>query len=290
MSTPTPPAPVKIRLRSLPPAAGMFWIRRGFRTFWRRPIGFTGLFTFVLMLGLIVAVVLPPALRLATVALWPLMSLGFMLATEDVLNDLPLRPSVFWAPMVMGSAARRSLIAIGILYGVGCVLIVLLGDTLDGGEARRWMEKLMTPRTDGKMPEIPPISRLGMAVLLLNTFSGALVSIPMWHAPALVHWGRQRTAQALFSSVVSIWRTRGAFFVFGAGWCVIALLYMQVIALGASVLGPLAMSLPMLTGMLVLTATFYVSLWFGFVDTFEITSAVAYRTVMADTDPDTPAS
>jgi len=287
---PATPAPVRIRLRSLPPAAGLYWIRRGFRTFWRRPIGFTGLFLFVLSLALFAAMVLPPALRVATVALWPLMSLGFMIATEDVLNDLPLRPSVFWAPMVMGPPARRSLVAIGILYGIGCVLIVLLGDTLDGGEARRWMEKLMTPRTDGKMPEIPPIGGIGLAVLLLNTFSGALVSIPLWHAPALVHWGRQRTAQALFSSLVSIWRTRAAFFVFGAGWLVIVLLYMQVIALGVNLLGPLAMSMPMLTGMLVLTATFYVSLWFGFVDTFEITSTVAYRTVKADTDPDTPAS
>ena len=287
---PAPPAPVRIRLRSLPPAAGLHWIRRGFRTYWRRPIGFTGLFLFVLTLALFAAIVLPPALRLATVALWPLMSLGFMIATEDVLNDLPLRPSVFWAPMVMGRPARRSLVAIGILYGIGCVLVVLLGDTLDGGEAHRWMEKLMTPRTDGKMPEIPPISGVGLAVLLLNTFSGALVSIPLWHAPALVHWGRQRTAQALFSSLVSIWRTRAAFFVFGVGWLVIVLLYMQVIALGVNLVGPLAMSMPMLTGMLVLTATFYVSLWFGFVDTFEITSTVAWRTVMADTDPDTPAS
>ena len=286
---PAPPAPVRIRLRSLPPAAGLHWIRRGFRTYWRRPLGFTGLFLFVLALALFAAIVLPPALRLATVALWPLMSLGFMIATEDVLNDLPLRPSVFWAPMVMGRPARRSLVAIGILYGIGCVLIVLLGDTLDGGEARRWMEKLMTPRTDGKMPEIPPISGVGLAVLLLNTFSGALVSIPLWHAPALVHWGRQRTAQALFSSLVSIWRTRAAFFVFGVGWLVIVLLYMQVIALGVNLLGPLAMAMPMLTGMLLLTAAFYVSLWFGFVDTFEITSTVAYRTVMADTDPDTPA-
>ena len=287
---PAPPAPVRIRLRSLPPAAGLHWIRRGFRTFWRRPIGFTGLFLFVLTLALFAAIVLPPALRVATVALWPLMSLGFMIATEDVLNDLPLRPSVFWSPMVMSREARRSLVAIGIIYGVGCVLIVLLGDTLDGGEARRWMEKLMTPRTDGKMPEVPAISGVGLAVLLLNTFSGALVSIPLWHAPALVHWGRQRTAQALFSSLVSIWRTRAAFFVFGVGWLVIVLLYMQVIALGVNLLGPLAMAMPMLTGMLVLTATFYVSLWFGFVDTFEITSTVAYRTVMADADPDTPAS
>ena len=41
---------------------------------------------------------------------------------------------------------------------------------------------------------------------------------------------------------------------------------------------------PAFTGLVALTATFYVSIWFGFVDTFEITSPVAFRTVTADND------
>jgi hypothetical protein len=36
------------------------------------------------------------------------------------------------------------------------------------------------------------------------------------------------------------------------------------------------------------SALFYVSLWFGFVDTFEITPPVPFRTVMADNDPAWP--
>jgi hypothetical protein len=280
-------APVRIRLRSLPPAAGLSWIRRGLRTFFRRPAGFVGLYLFVVIL-LIVSMMLPAAVALIVVTLLPLLSLGFMLATEDVLNDRPLRPTVFWTPLTLGAPARRALLTIGLVYLVASLLLVFFADFVDGGEARRWMETLMTPRTDGKMPEVPPLSGIGMTVLMFKTFGMALVSIPLWHAPALVHWGRQGAAQAMFSSVVSIWRTRGAFLVFGLGWFAVFFLFMTMASIGAAVFGAVAVSLAAMTCLVALTAVFYVSIWFCFVDTFEITPAAAYGTVMADAD--TPAS
>ena len=282
-----PPAPVRIRLRSLPSAAGLLWIRRGFRTFWRRPAGFFGLYLFVMMC-LIVSMMLPPVIALAAMTLLPLLSLGFLVATEDVQNDLPLRPTVFWTPLTMGAPAWRALLAIGAVYLLASVLLMFFADSVDGGEARRWMETLMTPRTDGKMPEVPPLSGLGAAVLMFKTFGIGLVSIPLWHAPALVHWGRQGAAQAMFSSVVAIWRTRGAFFVFGLGWLVVILAFALLTSIGGAIFGAVAMSLAAMTCLVGLTATFYVSAWFCFVDTFEITPTAAFRTVMADTDAPAP--
>ena len=283
----TSPAPVKIRLRSLPAAAGLSWIRRGFRTFWRRPLGFCGLWLFV-VLCMGVAMVVSPFAVLVLLPLLPMISLGFMLGTEDVLNDLPLRVSVFWAPLTMSPAARRALLNIGLVYVVSALGLALFAEWIDGGEATRWMEKLMTPRTDGKMPEIPPISALGEFVLLLKFFGLSLVSIPLWHAPALVHWGRQGVAQAMFSSVVAIWRTRAAFAMFILGWITVVLGFGMLIFLLAASLGAAAVSLAAFTCMVALTATFYVSIWFGFVDTFEITSPVALRTAPADTDAPAP--
>ena len=278
-----PPAPVRIRLRSPSAVAGLLWIRRGFRTFWRRPLGFFGLYLFVV--ACLVVAMLSPFALLIVIVLLPMLSLGFMLATEDVLNDLPLRPSVFWAPLVMTKQARRALLTIGLVYVATSIAIALLADSIDGGEARRWAEKLMTPRTDGQMPEVPPLSALGSAVLLFKSFGVALVSIPLWHAPALVHWGRQGVAQAMFSSIVAIWRTRAAFAMFVLGWVTVALAFAMLIVVLAATLGAAAVSLAAFTCLVALTATFYVSIWFGFVDTFEITSPVAFRTVMADNDP-----
>ena len=283
---PAPPAPVSIRLRSPPAVAGLLWIRRGFATFWRRPLGFFGLYLFVVAC-LIVGVLSPFAL-LILIVLLPMLSLGFMLATEDVLNDLPLRPSVFWAPLLMTKTARRGLLTIGLVYVATSIAIALLADSIDGGEARRWAEKLMTPRTDGQMPQVPPLSALGAAVLLFKSFGVALVSIPLWHAPALVHWGRQGVAQAMFSSVVAIWRTRAAFAMFALGWITVALGFAMLIILVAAAFGAAAVSLAAFTCLVALTATFYVSIWFGFVDTFEIAPPVAFRTVTADNDSAAP--
>jgi len=231
-----------------------------------------------------VSMMLPAAAALMVVTLLPLLSLGFMLATEDVLNDLPLRPTVFRTPLTMTPAARRALLTIGLVYLAASLLVVFFADFVDGGEARRWMETLMTPRTDGKMPEVPPLSGVGTVVLMFKIFGMALVSIPLWHAPALVHWGRQGAAQAMFSSIVSIWRTRGAFLVFGLGWFAVFLVFMTMISIGAAVFGAVAVSLAATTCLVALTAAFYVSTWYCFVDTFEITPAVAFRTVMAGTD------
>ena len=277
-------APVKIRLRSLPAAAGLSWIRQGFRTFWRRPLGFCGLWLFVVAcVGM--TMVVSPLAALVILPLLPMISLGFMLGTEDVLNDLPLRASLFWAPLTISPSGRRALLNIGLVYLAASVGLALFADWLDGGEATRWMETLMTPRTDGKMPEVPPISNLGLAVLLLKSLSLALVSIPLWHAPALVHWGRQGVAQAMFSSLVSIWHTRAAFGVYLAGWIAVGLAFTMVIGVLASLFGAAPMVLAVFTGLVMLTATFYVSIWFGFQDTFEITSSTPFRTVMADGEP-----
>lgn len=276
------PAPASIRLRSPAAVAGLLWIGRGFRTFWRRPLGFFGLYLFVV--ACLVVAVLSPFALLILIVLLPMLSLGFMLATEDVLNDLPLRPSVFWAPLLMTKAARRGLLTIGLVYVATSIAIALLADSIDGGEARRWAEKLMTPRTDGQMPDVPPLSALGTAVLLFKSFGVALVSIPLWHAPALVHWGRQGVAQAMFSSVVAIWRTRAAFAMFVLGWVTVALGFAMLIILVAAAFGAAAVSLAAFTCLVALTATFYVSIWFGFVDTFEIAPLVAFRTVTAEDD------
>jgi hypothetical protein len=48
-------------------------------------------------------------------------------------------------------------------------------------------------------------------------------TIPLWHAPALMHWGRQGVAKAMFASVVAMWRTRAALLMFGLGWFALSL-------------------------------------------------------------------
>ena len=97
----------------------------------------------------------------------------------------------------------------------------------------------------------------------------ALLSVPFWHAPALVHWGGQGVAQALFSSTLAVWRCKGAFFVYALAWAALMLLFGIVTALVFGLLG-----VPQLVGLigvpagLVFSAVFYISLLFTFNDSF----------------------
>ena len=115
-----------------------------------------------------------------------------------------------------------------------------------------------------------------------------VVSIPLWYVPALVQWGGQGIAQAMFSSVVAIWRTKGAFATFVFGWFVVGLGFDLLVQVLAAAFGIEAVSLAALTGQMVLSISYFLSLWFGFVDTFDISSPVSFRTVMADTDAPAP--
>ena len=259
-----------IRVRDVPAGMGLAWIARGLRAFARRPGGFLILFVVVLM-GMFALLVLPPVLRLLGFVLTPLLSLGFMIGTEAVGNDLPVHPGMFVQPLAAGPAQRSALLKLGLAYVATAAAVLLLGDRIDGGEATRWIVTMSTPLPDGSPPAPPPLSGLGTAVLALQVGWFALVSVPLWHAPALVHWGRQGAAHALFSSLVALWHTRGAFFLFQLGWCVIG----ATLGMGAGLVAALAgdqrvVVMLMMPLMALLTVVFYVSLWPGFVDTFEI--------------------
>jgi len=280
-----PPAPVRIRLRSLPPAAGLQWIRRGFRTFWRRPLGFIGLwlfFTLCLLVITVASVAISPLVLLAIAAFLPLLTVGFMQAASDVLDDVKLRPSVFRTPFSSTPGMARSMLAIMLIYVGAVALLAVCANAMDGGETRRWLHAVMTPPPDGKPPVMPPISEASLSSVRFMMLGLSLVSIPLWYAPALVVWGRQRTAQSLFSSVVALWRTKGAFLTFLLGWFVVGIAFDALVQMLAAVFGIETISLAAVTGQMVLSITYFISMWFGFVDTFEIASPVTLHTAAAD--------
>jgi len=280
-----PPAPVRIRLRSLPPAAGLHWIRRGFRTFWRRPLGFIGLwlfFTLCLLVITVASVAISPLVLLAIAAFLPLLTVGFMQAASDVLDDVKLRPSVFRTPFSSTPDMARSMLAIMLIYVAAVALLAACADAMDGGETRRWLHAVMTPPPDGKPPVMPPISEAGQASVRFMMLGLSLVSIPLWYAPALVVWGRQGTAQSLFSSVVALWRTKGAFLTFLLGWFVVGIAFDALVQVLAAVFGIETITLAAVTGQMMLSITYFISMWFGFVDTFEIAPPVTLRTTGID--------
>jgi hypothetical protein len=199
----------------------------------------------------------------------PLLSLGFMVAAQSALLDGPVRPMQFIEPLRTDPARRRALLLLCVIYGVGALAILLLADAISGNAWDR-LQQLMA-KGDAAQKEVDALlSEPGVAtgIIVLVVF-GSLLSVPFWHAPALVHWGGQGVAQSLFSSTVAVWRNKGAFLAYFVAWVLVVLAFGLASALLLGVLGA-----PQMAGVfgvpagLVFSAVFYVSVLFTFNDCF----------------------
>ena len=261
-----------LRLHTVAPRQGWAWIRQAAALWWRRPLAFVGLFLFFLMTVLLLAMLVPVLGGVLGLALLPMLTLGFMIASRSALAKGPVHAlQLVEGLRSVDRRRRRAQLVLCIAYAAGSMLVITLADWVDDGlfvQLQRLMAEQQAGQGTARIDAIVSdprlfngmVTRLGLA---------ALLSVPFWHAPALVHWGEQGALQALFSSSVALWRARAAFTVYFLVWGGLmagaALLVMLVSVLTGSrqLLGVLAMPLG-----LSFTAMFYVSLWFSFDDCF----------------------
>ena len=92
-----------------------------------------------------------------------------------------------------------------------------------------------------------------------------LLSVPFWHAPALVHWHGQGIAQALFSSTLAVWRCKAAFVMYSLAWVAVIALFGAVAGVMLSLFDARELAgLIALPAGLMFSTVFYVSLVFTF--------------------------
>ncbi len=256
-------------LKTVPASRGTRWIVEAFRVFLRRPLAFTALFAVFLFAAMLVSLV-PILGGVVQMMSLPLLSLGFMIAAQSALLDGPVTPRQFIEPL-QGDATRRvALLKLCALYGVLAVVVLLVADAVSDHAWGR-LQELIAKGGEAAQAEIDallaePRVTVGTALALVL---GAALSVPFWHAPALVHWGGQTAGQALFSSALAVWRCKGAFTMYVLGWAGLILMFGLATAM---VLGLLGMAqLAGLMGIpagLVFSAVFYISLLFTFNDSF----------------------
>jgi hypothetical protein len=254
-------------LKAVGPARGAYWVRDGLRLYVKRPLAFTSLFVLFLFAALFSALI-PVVGGVLQIMLLPLLSLGFMVASQSALLDGPVAPSQFVEPLRGPAAQRRALLILCVGYGVAVAVALLLSDQLaDGGFSRA----LDLMRRNAPQAELDAL--LAERSMVTGTLFGAAalsaITVPFWHAPALVHWARQSAGQALFSSTLAVWRCRGAFLVYGLTWCGLMFGFGLIGGVVFSLLGlgQLASLLALPVG-LFFSTLFYVSLIFTFNDSF----------------------
>lgn len=261
-----PDVPLKLHL--VPARHGALWVRRAFSAFFKRPLVFAALFTGIMFFGLI-ALLLPLVGQFVMLAAMPLVSLGFMLATRRVMLGNLAGPGVFIEPLRSSRSKRMALVQMGVIYALATYLIMVLSDVADGGK----FDALQDAIASGKGEADDIAALLGDAQLqfglLLRFGLAALMSLPFWHAPALVHWGDQSIGKAFFFSTMACWRNIGAFSVYGLAWGGVILAFGIIANVFAALLQqPQIIALATVPMGLMISTVFYTSLYFTFADCF----------------------
>ncbi len=257
-----------MKLLSVPATRGFAWLRQGFRIFTQQPLAFSVLFAAFLFAGFVLLIV-PAIGPLLVLAMLPLGTLGFMVATRQALGGAIVTPRAFVEPLRRGRAQSLAMLRLGLAYAVASALTVVVSGWADGGALEAAMDLLADGGAEpAQIAERFSDPRVELGLALRLGFA-ALLSIPFWHAPALVHWGGQGVAQALFSSTVAVWRNRGAFAIFGLAWVGLVIGFGIVASVVFALLGaPRVAALALMPATLLFSTAFYASLWFTYADCF----------------------
>lgn len=258
-----------LRLVAVPPRQGLLWVRRGFALFLRRPLPFASLFMAFMLLSMLLGV-LPLIGGPLLLTVMPLLSLGYIAATRQALEGGAVHPGLLVEPLARAEPpVRKRLLLLCALHGVLAFVLVLLW-VQGWGEPFRHLWSLLGSGTASEQEVAAAYldSRLQTGLFVLSGLWG-LLQVPFWHAPALVLWGGQGVRQALFSSTVAVWRTRGAFAMALLAWVGLSLAYAFLSSVVLALLGSAALAaVGAFVGMIVFTSAFYVSLFFIFADSF----------------------
>jgi hypothetical protein len=256
-----------VKLQLVRPRQGVLWVRRAFQVFIRQPIAFASLFAACLFVFLVLGLV-PVVGTVVLLVLPPAGSLLFMIASRLVTLGKPAMPGAIAELATAGRKRLLSLLVLGVVYAVTTFFVFWLAGVIDGGALEAFLDSLGDAKTT---PESAAAHigdpRLQLGIVLRLAFAAAL-SIPFWHAPALVHWGAQGWAKALFFSSVAVWRNKGAFAVYGLAWAALWVGLLVIVSLGVGLFGPQRFTFVATPLTLVFSTVFYASLWFTFADCF----------------------
>ncbi|HEV6968721.1 MAG TPA: BPSS1780 family membrane protein [Roseateles sp.] len=259
---------MQLHLQQVPARNGRLWIRHGFKVFQRQPWAFSmGILTLSLCSKLLI-LVLPGLGTALLLAVMPLVSLGFMLATHLTLQRKRPDVATFLSPLRLTPERSRRQLLLCLLYLVGISAVMGLAYWIDGGSSERLQELMAAGKDKDAIDAAATDPRLVWSGLTFGLGMLAL-SVPFWHAPALVHWGGQGVAQALFSSTLALWRNKTAFLLNGLLWGALIAGWFAAMLLLAGMLGlALDPALALQITGLMLSPVYYASLYFTFVDCF----------------------
>jgi hypothetical protein len=242
---------------TLPAGRGWRWLADGFGIFRKNRLMLS-----LAVLGYWMLMVLissfPLVGKLAATLLFPVFSVSLMNACRMIDQNLPLTPPILFSGF---RKDLRSLLVLGVVYGVISVVILGMVALIDDGVLFQYLVLGITPDEQA----------LSSAQFLLAVQIALLLYAPIimayWYAPVLVAWHDLPAGKALFFSFVACARNWRAFLVYGLTVMVFGALLpgllvgllISIIPMGSDQFSTLLTLLIVLIFMPSLYASFYVT-------------------------------
>lgn len=258
-----------LSLKSVEPSRGVRWIVDAWRLFLRRPLAFSGLLAAWVLGGMVLSTLLPVVGSVVMLMSPPLFSLGFMIAGQSVLLDGPVHPRQFVEPLLGDKRRRKAMLVLCVVYAAAMTLVTVVAMQM----ADESLSRLAQQPAGSSLPREEIVALLTSSDMTLASLfflvTMSALSAPFWHAPALVHWGGHSAAQALFSSLLAVWRNKWAFAVYFSMFTAAGLAGLFVLSALATALLPVWLALALLAlAWASAGAVFYLSVLFTFNDSF----------------------
>jgi hypothetical protein len=252
-----------MKLRVVPASTGVQWLKLGIQTFFKQPLALCGLFFMFLALVSVIGMI-PYVGGLLALVLVPGATAGLMAAAREASEGRFPMPSILLSVFRSSPTALRNMLVLGLIYAISFLGVLGLSALIDGGQLAQVF--LLGNKLTEEM-------RTSSEVQLANLVTMALslpLSLMFWHAPSLVHWHGVSPVKSLFFSLVACLRNFWALVVFGLAWCGVLVGVIVIFATLASILGNVqAVAVTLYPAAMLLVATFFVSVYFTFRDSFE---------------------
>lgn len=197
-----------MQAQQLPASAGWQWIKQAWNLFRQQPLAIMSLFI-IFVFSLLLLAMLPFIGPLLYGVLMQGLSAGFLIACKQVENKELVVPMTLIAGFrANNKRAAKPLLVLGACYFISALAVLALTILVDDGT-------LMQVFRGEKVSEDAFYSAQVTSAMLIAASGHVLVTAIFWYAPALVIWHELTPMKAVFFSVVTVWRNKAAFLVYG---------------------------------------------------------------------------
>ncbi|WP_233870771.1 BPSS1780 family membrane protein [Paraburkholderia adhaesiva] len=220
-----------MQLIEVPAKTGYVWFRQGIWLFRRSPLAFLTLFFTYLLVGTLISAI-PVVGAVLPLIFVPGVAVGFMAACRDTIAGKPVFPTILVDGFrAYGQTTAKRLFALGGIYVAAMALVLAASALVDGGTLLQLMTVGGSMDAESFGNSETPLALLASMVLYVP------VAMLFWFAPVLTAWHDVPPAKAMFFSLVSCWRNKGAFVVYWALWMAVSISVSLVLTLLAQALG-----------------------------------------------------